>query len=80
MGGFILIQATYSFLAIQMDNEDLKLILYSPLFVVGYKEIRNFIKIKALIDILRKKEMKWGAIQRIGINENLQTTQQQKTR
>ena len=69
MGGFILLQATYSFLAIQMDNEDLKLTVYSPLFVVGYKEIRNFIKIKALIDILRKKEMKWGAIQRVGVKE-----------
>jgi cellulose synthase/poly-beta-1,6-N-acetylglucosamine synthase-like glycosyltransferase len=67
--GFVLLQATYSFLAIQMDNEDLKLTVYSPLFVVGYKEIRNFIKIKALIDILRKKEMKWGAIQRVGVKE-----------
>jgi cellulose synthase/poly-beta-1,6-N-acetylglucosamine synthase-like glycosyltransferase len=74
IGGFILLQATYSFLAIQMDNEDLKLIIYSPLFVVGYKEIRNFIKIKALIDILRKKEMKWGAIQRIGVKEDLRNT------
>ena len=67
--GFVLLQVTYSFLAIQMDNEDLKLTVYSPLFVVGYKEIRNFIKIKALIDFLRKKEMKWGAIQRVGVKQ-----------
>jgi cellulose synthase/poly-beta-1,6-N-acetylglucosamine synthase-like glycosyltransferase len=66
MAGFILLQTTYSYIALQMDNEDMKLIIYSPLFVVGYKEIRNFIKLKALIDTLRKKEMKWGAIQRIG--------------
>ncbi|MGD2066181.1 MAG: glycosyltransferase [Candidatus Bathyarchaeota archaeon] len=65
-GAFMLIQATYSFLAIMMDDEDLKLIIYSPLFVVGYKEVRNFIKIKSLIDILLKREMKWGSLQRIG--------------
>jgi len=66
MGGFILLQATYSFLAILMDDEDMRLIVYSPLFVVGYKEIRNFIKLKALFDVLHRKEMKWETIQRIG--------------
>jgi len=66
LGCFVVLQTTYSFLALQMDNEDMKLIVYSPFFVVGYKEIRNFIKLRALIDVLRKKEMQWGAIQRIG--------------
>jgi len=66
MGGFILLQATYSFLAILMDDEDMRLIVYSPLFVVGYKEIRNFIKLKALFDVLHRKETKWETIQRIG--------------
>lgn len=66
MGVFMLIQATYSLLAIMMDDEDLKLIIYSPLFVVGYKEVRNFIKLKSLLDILLKREMKWGSLQRIG--------------
>jgi cellulose synthase/poly-beta-1,6-N-acetylglucosamine synthase-like glycosyltransferase len=67
MAGFMLLQATYSLLAIQMDEEDLKLIVFSPLFVVGYKEIRNFIKIKSFLDVfLLKKEMKWGRIRRVG--------------
>jgi len=67
MAGFVLLQATYSLLALQMDNEDLKLIIFSPLFVVGYKEIRNFIKIKSFLDaFVFKKEMKWGRIKRIG--------------
>jgi len=67
MAGFMLLQATYSLLAIQMDNEDLRLIVLSPLFVVGYKEIRNFIKLKSFLDVfLLKKEMKWGRIQRVG--------------
>ena len=66
MAVFVLIQTTYSILAVQMDDEDMKLIIYSPLFVVGYKEIRNFIKIKSLFDILLKREMKWGTLKRIG--------------
>ncbi len=66
MIGFILLHATYSFLALQMDNEDLRLLVFSPLFVVGYKEVLSFIKIKSFIDILFKKETKWGEIKRIG--------------
>jgi biofilm PGA synthesis N-glycosyltransferase PgaC len=66
MIGFLLLEATYSYLAIQMDNEDMKLIIYSPLFVVGYKELYNFIKLKSVYDIITKKEMKWDSIRRIG--------------
>jgi len=68
MAGFIMLQATYSLLAIQMDDEDLKLIVFSPLFVIGYKELRNFIKIKSFLDVfLFRKEMKWGRITRAGL-------------
>ena len=64
---FIMLQATYSLLALQMDDEDLKLIVFSPLFVFGYKEIRNFIKIKSFLDVfLLRKEMKWEKIKRVG--------------
>jgi biofilm PGA synthesis N-glycosyltransferase PgaC len=73
MATFMLIQATYSFLAIMMDNEDWKLIVFSPLFVAGYKELRNFIKIKSLYDILARKEMKWGTLTRVGTPETKST-------
>ena len=69
MAGFMLIQITYSFLAVQMDDEDLKLIVLSPLFVVGYKELQNFIKLKSLFDILSRRKMKWGALKRVGVPE-----------
>ncbi|PVX23103.1 MAG: glycosyl transferase [Candidatus Bathyarchaeum sp.] len=73
MAGFMLIQTTYSFLAVQMDDEDLKLIVLSPLFVVGYKELRNFIKLKSLFDILSRREMKWGTLKRVGVPETKST-------
>lgn len=64
--GFIVLHGTYSFLAIQLDDEDLKLLVYAPLQVVGYKELRHFIKIKSLIDVLLGREMEWGKITREG--------------
>ncbi|MGD9131494.1 MAG: glycosyltransferase [Candidatus Bathyarchaeota archaeon] len=73
MAVFMLIQATYSFLAIMMDDEDWKLAVYSPLFVMGYKEVRNFLKIRALFDVFSKREMKWGTLQRIGATETRST-------
>ena len=69
MGVFMLMQTTYSFLAILMDDEDMKLLIYSPLFVVGFKEVRNFVKLKSLLDVVLKREMKWGSLQRIGADE-----------
>ena len=45
---------------------DMKLVIFSPLFVVGFKELRNFIKIKSLFDILLRREMQWGSLKRIG--------------
>ncbi|MCW4016523.1 MAG: glycosyltransferase [Candidatus Bathyarchaeota archaeon] len=63
---FMLIQITYSFLAVQLDNEDVKLVVFAPFFVVGYKELRNFIKIKSLFDVILKRESKWGSLERVG--------------
>lgn len=57
------------FLNAQMDDEDLKLVILSTFFVVGYKKLRNFIKIKSLFDKLLRREMKWGALQRVGVAE-----------
>jgi hypothetical protein len=36
--------------------------------VVDFKELRNF-KIKSLFDILSRREMQWGTLQRIGTPE-----------
>jgi cellulose synthase/poly-beta-1,6-N-acetylglucosamine synthase-like glycosyltransferase len=62
---FMLIQATYSFLGILMDNEDFKLIIFSALFVVCYKQLRDLIKINRLSNILLRREIKWGTLKRM---------------
>ena len=66
-GIFLLLQLVISILAIELDDEDLKLALYSPFFVLGYKHILDAVKIKAVIDVLTKQKMGWDKLDRIGL-------------
>jgi biofilm PGA synthesis N-glycosyltransferase PgaC len=49
---FAMLQLMLSILAILVADDDLKLALYSPLFIIGYKQFLDFTMIKALIDII----------------------------
>jgi hypothetical protein len=49
---FATLQVLLSILAILVADDDLKLALYSPLFIIGYKQFLDFTMIKALIDIV----------------------------
>lgn len=49
---FCTLQILVSILAILVAEDDLKLAIYSPLFIVGYKQFLDFTMIKALIDII----------------------------
>jgi hypothetical protein len=66
-GAFALLQFVVSLLAIQLDDEDLKLSLYSPFFVIGYKHFLDIVKIKAALDVLTKRKVGWDKLQRIGL-------------
>lgn len=63
---FLALQFLLTILAIQLDEEDMKLALYSPLFVVGYKHLCDFLMIKSLFDVLLRRQMKWERVKRIG--------------
>ena len=66
---FLTLEALTSILAIQIDNEDMKLTLYSPFFVVGYKHLRDFFLIKALFDVLFRKDLRWTSAKRTKLLE-----------
>jgi hypothetical protein len=59
-------QVVLSAIAITMDNEDWKLLLYSPLFVVGYKQIIDILTLKSILDVIFKKNLKWTSPKRMG--------------
>jgi hypothetical protein len=46
------LQVLQSILAILIAEDDMKLAIYSPFFVIGYKQLLDLIMIKALIDII----------------------------
>lgn len=66
-GVFIVLQFVVSILAIELDDEDLKLALYSIFFVIGYKHILDVAKMKAVFDVLTKQKMGWDKLDRIGL-------------
>jgi cellulose synthase/poly-beta-1,6-N-acetylglucosamine synthase-like glycosyltransferase len=63
---FITLQTLLSLLAIEIDEEDPRLVAYAPFFVVGYKHLIDAFTIKALFDILLKRRVKWTRAERIG--------------
>ena len=63
---FFLLQFLISILSIRLDGDDIKLALLSPFFVIGYKQLCDFIMIKSLIDVLFRKRLKWTSARRIG--------------
>ena len=64
---FFLLQLLISLLAIQLDGEDRKLALYSPLFIMGYKHLCDFIMMKSFIDVVIRRKLKWTSVRRTGV-------------
>jgi cellulose synthase/poly-beta-1,6-N-acetylglucosamine synthase-like glycosyltransferase len=64
---FISLQTLISILAIEIDEEDLRLAAYAPFFVVGYKNLIDAFIIKAMLDVLLKRRVSWTRAERIGL-------------
>lgn len=56
---FVGLEAVLSAIAVIMDEEDWKLILFSPLLVIGYKHLVDFFVIKSVFDVLLRRKFKW---------------------
>jgi len=63
---FFTLQYLISLLAIQLDGEDRKLALYSPLLVIGYKQLGDYVTIRSFIDVIFRKKLKWTSVRRTG--------------
>jgi poly-beta-1,6 N-acetyl-D-glucosamine synthase len=49
---FTVLQVLLSIIGILIAEDDMKLIVYSPLFIIGYKQFLDFTMLKALFDIV----------------------------
>jgi cellulose synthase/poly-beta-1,6-N-acetylglucosamine synthase-like glycosyltransferase len=66
VGIFMVGHILMSVLAIRIDNEDLKLLPYAAFMQFGYKQIVDFLLLRALIEQLLGKKAIWTSIKRTG--------------
>lgn len=65
LGLYITLQHLLSAMAVRMDRDDKKLILYSTLMVVGYKQLTDILQLKAVIEELLRLKAKWTSAKRV---------------
>lgn len=63
----IILQTLMCALAVRIDNEDPKLILFSPFLVLGYKQLIDILLIKGILETVFKTKTKWTRAKRIGV-------------
>jgi glycosyltransferase involved in cell wall biosynthesis len=65
-GIFMVVHFLMSALAIRIDGEDPKLLFYSGFLLFGFKQIVDFLLLKAIIEELMGKKAVWTSARRIG--------------
>jgi len=66
-GFFTVVHYLMTALAIRIDDEDPKLLLYAGFLLFGFKQIIDFLLVKAIIEQLLGKEAKWTSAKRTSV-------------
>lgn len=66
---FIILQYLLVTLAVRIEREDPRLILYSVFFMFGFKQIQDALLIRQLFEQLLRRKAKWTSVTRKGFNE-----------
>jgi cellulose synthase/poly-beta-1,6-N-acetylglucosamine synthase-like glycosyltransferase len=65
---FSLLQTMLSFTALALDGEDVRLAIYAPYAVVGYKHLLDIFAVKAVFDILvLRRRPRWTRAEKVGL-------------
>jgi hypothetical protein len=65
---FSLLQTMLSFAALALDGEDVRLAIYAPYAVVGYKHLLDIFAVKAVFDILvLRRRPRWTRAEKVGL-------------
>ncbi len=67
---FLVVHYLMCALAIRIDGEDPKLLWHAGFLVFGFKQIIDFLLLKALFEQMRKKKAIWTSAKRIGVDKN----------
>ena len=65
-GIFTVVHFLMSALAIRIDDEDPKLLLYAGFLLFGFKQIVDFLLLKAILEHLMGKKATWTSARRVG--------------
>lgn len=65
VGLFILLQYLLSVLAVRMDGDEKKMIVFSAFLVIGYKQIIDILQLKAAIEELLRRKATWTSAARV---------------
>jgi len=65
-GFFIILQYLMTALAVRIDGDNPKLILFSIFFIIGFKQILDFILIRQFLEQLIGKKARWTSAKRTG--------------
>lgn len=65
LGTFIALQYLLSAMAVRMDKDDKKMILYSVFLVIGYKQLIDILQLKAIFEELIGLKARWTRAQRV---------------
>ena len=66
---FVILQYLLVTLAVRIEREDPKLILYAIFFMFGFKQIQDALLIRQLFEQLLRRKAKWTRVARKGFNE-----------
>jgi hypothetical protein len=65
VGMFIALQYLLSAMAVRMDGDDKKIILFSAFLVIGYKQLIDVLQLKAVIEELLGRKAMWSRAKRV---------------
>jgi cellulose synthase/poly-beta-1,6-N-acetylglucosamine synthase-like glycosyltransferase len=68
---FVLLQFFLSMLAIEIDSESRSLLLYSPFFVIGYKQLVDVITIIGIFRVATGRKLPWTRAKRMKSTEQI---------
>jgi len=63
---FTIVHYLMSALALRIDEEDPKLLAYSGFLVLGFKQLVDFLLLKAIIEQITRRKATWTSAQRVG--------------
>ena len=66
-------------LGVYIEGEDWRLLLYTPLFLVGYKHFHDALLLKSLVDVLFDRDLRWTRAARIEQRAEQSTEQPTET-